>query len=223
MSKVLRKCHKLECWFGNTKTNLKILTCFVLERLMGTFTPKASPVTSGHLVTVYTNGQRQLFTNCHLVSRMKESLKLYNQSPLLGCAVLITCPKASDVKRNWERHGSRSTDRANWSTSMHEQTHLKPHEWWRRDGNHCIHLFNLPQPCWILPWALSQRNPNTVVRLSQMKRMPVYLKVCNWSRFWGFLMYDKYSKCHLDASTHGGRTRLRIIRCALSTAQHRHK
>lgn len=25
-------------------------------------------------------------------------------------------------------------EKANWTTSLHEQTHLKPHEWWRQDG-----------------------------------------------------------------------------------------
>lgn len=25
-------------------------------------------------------------------------------------------------------------EEANWTTSLHEQTHLKPHEWWRQDG-----------------------------------------------------------------------------------------
>jgi len=112
--------------------------------------------------------------------------------------------------------------RLNWTTLLHEQTHLKPHEWWQRDGKvtkrakvhafiSLIYLTSVvfhPGPC-------HRKGKHTFDQLKRRRKF-VYLCKCacvskNLSRLRGRLMYAIYTQCHIDAATQGSITRLRIL------------
>lgn len=110
---------------------------------MGTFTLQHLPW--HHSVTTITNTQcpiqnsHPLFLRWrnHSIATVIFHFKSLELEELVSDNHLPTGRRRTEEEmqeREMQADREMEKEKTNWTTSLHEQTHLKPHEWWQQDG-----------------------------------------------------------------------------------------